>query len=1091
MANIKGIIVEIGGDTSALENSLKKVKSSTASLNKELRGINSLLKIDPKNTELVSQKQKVLNENIKETEAYLNNVKEAQQRYIDSGGDLNTAEYRNLQREIINTENKLKNMQVEASNWTQAGRSIEEFGNKVKNISTKVGDIGTNLTTKLTLPIVGATTAVVKAFDEVDKGADTVIKKTGATGESAQELESIYKKVSTSVAGDFEDIGSAVGEINTRFGFTGNALEEASEKFLKFAKINDVDVNTAVQKVSRYMGDAGIEANKYGTILDQLSSVAQASGISIDSLTEMLTKYGAPMRALGLETEECIAIFAGWEKAGVNTEIAFSGMKKAIGTWGKQGKDSTEEFKKTLEEIKRCPDIASATTKAIEVFGQKAGPDLADAIKGGRFEYSQFLDIVKSSEGTLEGTYDEVIDEADEAQIAMKELKVQLSEVGAEALKTVVPAFKSMLKGAGDLILKYNKLSDSEKKQVNNMILFVASIGPAIKIIGTLGKGIGTVTSGIGIFAQAIGVAKNNATSSVTSVNNLANALNLLTSPVGMLTTAFALAGAAVYAYDQKVMSGANTILKEREAIQGQIEDRERLMETQQKQVDSNLIEIGKTEELWNELKKITDENGKVKDGYKNRAEYITGELSKALGIEIGLNGDQIDKYKELRGEIDKTIQKKKAEIYLQSEEETYKQALEGRKEGQKKLNELQQQYNDELKKSTYNGNDFWKAWEAQGAKQKVAQLGQAMKEQSDLLNTYSQDIQKYEYDYQLMQTNTADSLQELINRNEQGYTTDTTNLKTNLDSQMSMIQSKLEYDKQKQAESISNLSGYLTTTTTTISDLTPEQVDKWSYLANTSYDKYQEALSKIPPETANEVQKAVNTVAGNKTLASESGSLASDASGSYGGNIQGISTSTSSAVSGAEQAVDQSNLSTKFSTKASDSNSKFSDYINYSKGKSATDDYFDGANGGILAKIGSFLKKLFNAGQQGNQSFRSGMGDGSPSVLAKRALIDYFLGADKGLNKQAPKTIKKVGEYGSKINSEFANSLNFPSIQNFDNLQGSLKNKIFDRTNTILTTPNVTFNVQKMTDSELDRAFNYIDKKYGSKIPVKGVKTW
>ena len=106
---IKGIIVEIGGDTSALENSLKHVKSSTASLNKELRGINSLLKLDPKNTELVSQKQTVLAKNIKETETHLNNLKEAQQRYIESGGDLNNAEYRNLQREIINTENKLKN----------------------------------------------------------------------------------------------------------------------------------------------------------------------------------------------------------------------------------------------------------------------------------------------------------------------------------------------------------------------------------------------------------------------------------------------------------------------------------------------------------------------------------------------------------------------------------------------------------------------------------------------------------------------------------------------------------------------------------------------------------------------------------------------------------------------------------------------------------------------------------------------------------------------------------------------------------------------------------------------------------------------
>lgn len=72
----------------------------------------------------------------------------------------------------------------------------------------------------------------------------------------------------------------------------------------------------------------------------------QKSGISIDTLTANLAKYGAPMRALGIDTKTSIAMFAGWEKAGVNTEIAFSGMKKAISNWGAAGKDSTVEFKR-------------------------------------------------------------------------------------------------------------------------------------------------------------------------------------------------------------------------------------------------------------------------------------------------------------------------------------------------------------------------------------------------------------------------------------------------------------------------------------------------------------------------------------------------------------------------------------------------------------------------------------------------------------------------------------------------------------------------------------------------------------------------
>ena len=75
------------------------------------------------------------------------------------------------------------------------------------------------------------------------------------------------------------------------------------------------------------MGDASINSDQYSRVLDNLAKAAQASGISVSNLTENLTKYGAPMRALGFETEQTIALFSSWEKAGVNTEIAFSGMK--------------------------------------------------------------------------------------------------------------------------------------------------------------------------------------------------------------------------------------------------------------------------------------------------------------------------------------------------------------------------------------------------------------------------------------------------------------------------------------------------------------------------------------------------------------------------------------------------------------------------------------------------------------------------------------------------------------------------------------------------------------------------------------------
>lgn len=137
---IKGLLLEIGGDTSGLQKALNKVNSTSSSLSKELKGINSLLKLDPKNTELVAQKQTVLTKNIKETEDKLKLLKEAQEeadKTIQNGGTISQENYRNLQREIVSTENKLSNLteqykqfRLETSKLNQARKSYARVWRK-------------------------------------------------------------------------------------------------------------------------------------------------------------------------------------------------------------------------------------------------------------------------------------------------------------------------------------------------------------------------------------------------------------------------------------------------------------------------------------------------------------------------------------------------------------------------------------------------------------------------------------------------------------------------------------------------------------------------------------------------------------------------------------------------------------------------------------------------------------------------------------------------------------------------------------------------------------------------------------------------
>lgn len=449
--------------------------------------------------------------------------------------------YNTLKGQLKDTTEELKNQSSELNNTSQ---SLESISKKFSSFGGSLSGVGQKLTNSLTTSIKGIGSSAISSYKTVKEGMDNLVKATGATGESAKELEETYKNIASVSSADFSTIGSALGEVNTRFGFLGETAEKCTEQFLKFAKINNTDTVTSVQLVSRAMGDAGISSDKYNEVLDQLTVAAQASGISIDKLTENITKYGAPMRALGLDTKESISIFAAWEKAGVNTEIAFSGMKQAIGAWGKEGKNATEEFKKTLQEIGKCPDIASATAKAIGVFGQKAGPDLADAIKGGRFEYQDFLDLIEKSGGSVENTYNQLADGTEEVTKATNNASIALSEIGSTIITMVAPYLKQLSEKVKEISTWFSGLSDETKKTIVTVAGIVAVVGPTLSAIGRLSTGLGALINGFGALKNST-ILANTATKLFTMAQTALNfVLNL--NPITLIITSLVALGATL-----------------------------------------------------------------------------------------------------------------------------------------------------------------------------------------------------------------------------------------------------------------------------------------------------------------------------------------------------------------------------------------------------------------------------------------------------------------------------------------------------------------------------------------------------------------
>lgn len=535
MPEIKGLTINLDLDSSGVEKGLsditKNIRSSTTLLNQANRS----LKFDTGNLDAVRQKFSALNQLIPQQNNKLKTLQAElkQLENLDGGTGKFADKINRVNAEILKTTGQIKSYENQLNQLNKDYKIEVDSGNAItgiNNIKTSTNDLNKLNFSSFATNFAVAGTAIIgfsktlsgiSGFvNEFDAGADTIIQKTGAIDQS---MTNLLKTVAKETGASAAETGAALGEINTRLGFTDEALGEAGVSFLKFAKINGTDVTTSVRLVSRALKDAGIPAEEYSTVLDTLTVAGQKTGISVDTLAESLAKYGAPLRALGFDTKESIALFSEWEAQGVNTEIAISGMKKAIGNFASSGKDARVEFAKTVEEIKKSGNISEATAKSIEVFGAKAGPDLADAIMGGRFEIDKAIQSLEGFEGATDRTFNAM--EGDAGGQFARTFNIIKTEIGA--------AFGGLNDALGGPLKDFNDWLTSIDAGP------LLRVGLALGGLATAAIGISALVSGIGALASSGVVAA--------ALAPLGAAIGAISAPVVAVGLAIAGLGVLVY----------------------------------------------------------------------------------------------------------------------------------------------------------------------------------------------------------------------------------------------------------------------------------------------------------------------------------------------------------------------------------------------------------------------------------------------------------------------------------------------------------------------------------------------------------------
>ncbi len=498
---IKGMTIEIGGNTAPLEQALKSTNKEINATQKELREVDKLLKFDPQNITLLKQKQEILTEAIGKTTTKLDALKQAQAQLdekMKNGGEVNAAEYRKLEREIATTEGSLQKLKNEAKatgdQMNKSSIDMEKLGEATK----KVGEVAATATKAL----VDFTIQGVKMMAAAVTSAAAAITKLAV------------------------DAGKAADEINTLSSITGISTEEL-QKFQYASSVIDVDVSTlasSMKKLTSTMSSASKGSGDAYETFKQLGVEIQNSDGSLRNSNEV---FNETIRALGNisnETERDATAMKLFGKSATELNPLIEG---GIDTLDEMGQRATELglilSQDTLDGANRFNDaldkLKANGQGLFNVIGSEIASEFAPQLESvnGYFE-----NIIKNLTGALdEGGFEGFIDELSQTLSDMITKAIEklpdIAKNVMDLIKKIVGAIKEnasqMGEGAAELWATlaegfYTILPDILDIAIKLVSSFIGAVGEHLPtlipvVVDALLSVLDTVIENIGIVIEA------------------------------------------------------------------------------------------------------------------------------------------------------------------------------------------------------------------------------------------------------------------------------------------------------------------------------------------------------------------------------------------------------------------------------------------------------------------------------------------------------------------------------------------------------------------------------------------------------------
>lgn len=555
---IKGITVKIGGDTTELGRSLSEATTKSTALQKELKGINTLLKFDPSNVTLLKQKADLLKKSIEETKNKQETLNEVL-RKVDSGEiEMTEEEYRNLQREIALTDQKLEALEQESKNFGSVGaQQVANFGSKMQEVGGKVEDVGKKLSalSAVSGAVLGGSIMSASNFQDAMAKVNTIADTSKV---SLGDLSTQVLNLSNQTGISAEDIADATYNAISAGQDTADAVNFVSNA-TSLAKAGFTDTGSAIDVLTTIMNAYGLEADKVGSVSDMLIQTQNKGKTTVAELSSSMGKIIPTANSMGVGLDQLCAGYSIMTAKGIATAESTTYMNSMLNELGKGGTGVSNILKektgKSFQELMADGNSLGDVLQILQDYADESGQSFNDLwssseagkagltlLSGGADEFNNAVKGMNDSTGATSEALGKLETPSQKAKVAINQLKNAGITLGTTALSALSPLIDKVASAVQKLTTWFSNLSPGIQQIILIVLALVTALGPVVIVIGKVISSVGTILT----FAPKI----------VTAVKGIGTAFKALgafmsANPLGVIIVALtALVAGLIYAYN-------------------------------------------------------------------------------------------------------------------------------------------------------------------------------------------------------------------------------------------------------------------------------------------------------------------------------------------------------------------------------------------------------------------------------------------------------------------------------------------------------------------------------------------------------------